>query len=101
MTTLFQQHVFDVVRGIKPGMTLTYGQVAAMLQAKGVKACAQAVGQALRRNPHPIDKPRSDGFYVPCHRVVGAAGIGGFAGARGGQAIERKCRLLNAEKITS
>lgn len=85
---------------------MTYGEVAAKLHAKGIPACSQAVGQALRRNPHPIDKPAADGFFVPCHRVVAAAGagrkdtssIGGFMGQREGAAVERKRRLLYAER---
>jgi len=106
----FQQHVFDVVRSIPAGKTMTYGQISATLRAKGIRACCQAVGQALRRNPYPLDKPRSDGFFVPCHRVVASgtrgnngapskSSIGGFVGQRKGSAIERKMRLLDAEKL--
>ena len=52
---------------------------------------AQAVGQALRRNPFAPD--------VPCHRVVAADGsLGGYNGAREGAELERKRQLLENEK---
>lgn len=51
---------------------------------------AQAVGQALRRNPYAPE--------VPYHRVVAADGtLGGFNGMREGEQIERKRRLLMEE----
>ena len=66
---------------IPKGQTLTYGQI-----AKAVKAPAQAVGQACGANPLPI--------IVPCHRVLGATGLGGFS-APGG--VEAKVWLLRHE----
>ena len=85
----FHVRVYGLVRGIGPGETLTYGEVA---QRLGEPAAAQAVGQALARNPFaPV---------VPCHRVLAApdaAGIyraGGFS-AGGGTAT--KLRMLQAE----
>jgi methylated-DNA-[protein]-cysteine S-methyltransferase len=80
----FNRRVYDVARGIPPGATLTYGEVAARMGARGQ---ARAVGQALGRNPFPI--------VVPCHRVVAADGrLGGFS-APGGAATKQ--RLLTIE----
>ena len=80
----FHRRVYEIARTIPPGMTLSYGQVAARLGASGA---ARAVGQALGRNPFPI--------VVPCHRVLAAGGkIGGFS-AEGG--ITTKRRLLAIE----
>ena len=80
----FHQRVYDVARQIKPGTTLSYGEVAARV---GEPDSARAVGQALGRNPIPI--------IVPCHRVLAAdGGTGGFS-APGGTAT--KLRLLAIE----
>lgn len=80
----FDRRVYAAARTIPPGATLTYGEVARRL---GDVALAQAVGQALGRNPFPI--------VVPCHRVLAAGGrTGGFT-ARGG--TETKMQLLRIE----
>ncbi len=80
--TAFQNKVWEVVRGIPWGRTMTYGEVAA---AVGKPGAARAVGQALARNPLPI--------IVPCHRVIGSSGkLVGFGGG-----IELKERLLALE----
>jgi methylated-DNA-[protein]-cysteine S-methyltransferase len=80
----FHRHVYDVARTIKPGTTLSYGEVARRV---GEPDAARAVGQALGRNPIPI--------VVPCHRVLASdGGAGGFS-APGGTAI--KLRLLAIE----
>ncbi|MGF0116833.1 methylated-DNA--[protein]-cysteine S-methyltransferase [Promicromonospora sp. Marseille-Q5078] len=82
----FDRRVYEVVRAIAPGATLTYGDVAARLGAPGA---AQAVGQALGRNPFPP--------IVPCHRVLAAGRqVGGFS-ARGGR--RTKLRMLEAEGV--
>ena len=58
----FHVRVYGLVRGIGPGETMTYGEVA---QRLGEPSAARAVGQALARNPFaPV---------VPCHRVLAAA----------------------------
>ena len=80
----FHRRVYEVARGIPPGATLSYGELAARLGAPGA---ARAVGQALGRNPFAI--------VVPCHRVLAAGGkVGGFS-ANGG--IATKLRLLAIE----
>jgi len=83
----FQRKVFEVVRTIPAGETMSYGEVAA---AVGSPGAARAVGQALGRNPFPI--------VIPCHRVLAAGGrIGGFT-ARGGVSV--KAKMLAAEGVT-
>jgi methylated-DNA-[protein]-cysteine S-methyltransferase len=80
----FHRRVYEVARGIPPGETLTYGEIAARL---GEPGAARAVGQALGRNPFTI--------VVPCHRVLAADGkLGGFS-ANGG--VGTKLRLLDIE----
>ena len=80
----FHRRVYEVARTIKPGTTLSYGEVASRV---GEPDAARAVGQALGRNPIPI--------IVPCHRVLAAhGGTGGFS-APGGTAT--KLRLLAIE----
>ncbi len=80
----FAQRVYAVVRGIVPGQTLTYGEVAARL---GEPGAARAVGQALGRNPFaPV---------VPCHRVLAAGDKPGGFSASGG--VRTKLRLLIIE----
>ena len=75
----FHRRVYQVAQTIPPGETLSYGEVARRL---GDPGAAQAVGQALGRNPFAI--------IVPCHRVVAAGGkIGGFS-ANGGAVTKRR-----------
>lgn len=81
----FRAKVYAATRAIRPGETRTYGDIALQL---GDKLLAQAVGQALGRNPFPI--------IVPCHRVMGSNGrLTGFS-ATGG--IETKLRMLAIER---
>lgn len=80
----FHRRVYAVARTIRPGATLTYGEVAARL---GEPGAARAVGQALGRNPFPI--------VVPCHRVLAAGGRPGGFSAPGG--LDTKFRLLVIE----
>jgi methylated-DNA-[protein]-cysteine S-methyltransferase len=80
----FHRRVYELIRTIPPGSTLTYGEVAARL---GDRSAAQAVGQAMGRNPFPI--------VAPCHRVVAAGATAGGFSARGG--VSTKLRLLALE----
>ena len=80
----FHRRVYEEARAIPPGKTLSYGDIAVRLGARGA---ARAVGQALGQNPFPI--------VVPCHRVLAAgAKVGGFS-AHGGTAT--KLRMLAIE----
>ncbi|MFF2085303.1 methylated-DNA--[protein]-cysteine S-methyltransferase [Nocardia sp. NPDC058176] len=81
----FHRAVYAVTRDIDPGRTLSYGDIATRIGAPG---SAQAVGQALGRNPIPL--------IVPCHRVLAADhALHGFS-APGG--IGTKARLLEIER---
>lgn len=80
----FHRRVYEMVRTIPPGHSLSYGEVAALVGAPGA---ARAVGQAMAHNPFAI--------VVPCHRVVAAGGrVGGFS-ARGG--VATKLRMVALE----
>ena len=77
------ERVWDRLRSIPYGSTVTYGEIAAEL---GDRRWAQLVGQAVGHNPVSI--------MIPCHRVVGADGsLTGFAGG-----LDRKRRLLELEE---
>jgi methylated-DNA-[protein]-cysteine S-methyltransferase len=77
----FQRRLWDALCTIPRGKTLTYGELAQRLGAE-----ARAVGQACGDNRLPI--------VIPCHRVVAANGIGGFAHATDGYLLEAKRWLL-------
>lgn len=77
----FQRTVCAAMSAIPFGETRTYGDLAAQL---GVPA--QAIGQACGGNPIPI--------LIPCHRVLGANGLGGYSGDGG---VETKVWLLRHE----
>ncbi|MBI5772293.1 MAG: methylated-DNA--[protein]-cysteine S-methyltransferase [Verrucomicrobia bacterium] len=80
--TEFQRAVWDVLRGIAPGRTLTYGEVAAKIRRP---RAVRAVGGACGANPVAV--------IVPCHRVLAAnRKIGGFSGG-----LEWKRKLLEIE----
>jgi methylated-DNA-[protein]-cysteine S-methyltransferase len=80
------RQVYAIARTIAPGATLTYGDIAITL---GDRALAQAVGQALGKNPYPI--------IVPCHRVLASGGkIGGFSAPTG---IALKRKMLAIESV--
>ena len=89
-TPAFHARVYAVARGIPPGETLTYGEVAERL---GDKRLARDVGQALGKNPWPI--------VVPCHRVTGAGGkLGGFS-APGGAATKLKLLAIEGAPVAA
>lgn len=82
--TPFQKSVWDQLRRIPPGRTITYGELARRVgNPKSVRAVAQACGA------NPIL------MLVPCHRVIGADGsLTGFAAG-----VERKRELLRREGV--
>ena len=82
--TAFQKQVWNLLLTIPYGQTRTSGDIAREIaELSGKKSMsAQAVGQAVGRNPISI--------LLPCHRVVGANGqLTGYTGG-----MERKIRLL-------
>lgn len=81
----FQKTVWTLLLEIPYGQTVTYGELASRLKAQGRRACAQAVGGAVSRNPISI--------IVPCHRVLSAGNQ--LTGYDGG--LERKQWLLSHE----
>ena len=82
--TAFQQRVWEALRAIPSGSVCSYGALAQRLHTS-----ARAIGGACRANPLPV--------IVPCHRVVGRTGIGGFAGCTDGPELLRKRWLLQHE----
>ena len=83
----FRQNVWEILKKIPYGKTITYGQIARQLaqQLDRSSMSAQAVGGAVGHNPISI--------IIPCHRVVGSDGsLTGYAGG-----IERKLWLLQHE----
>ncbi len=77
----FQRAVCERIAAIPYGETTSYGAI-----AKALNAPAQAVGAGCGGNPIAL--------IIPCHRVLGATGLGGFS-ARGG--VETKVWLLRHE----
>ena len=86
--TPFQRRLWAALCEIPRGKTLTYGELARRLGGQGVEM-RRAVGQACGDNRLPI--------VIPCHRVVAANGIGGFAHATRGYLLEAKRWLLAHE----
>jgi methylated-DNA-[protein]-cysteine S-methyltransferase len=82
--TPFMRRVYEVVRRIPAGKTLSYGEVA---EAAGRPGAARAVGSAMAKNPVCL--------FIPCHRVVGASGLGGFSSPGG---LAQKRLLLDLER---
>ncbi len=78
----YRQRIWQALRDIPYGQTASYAAVA--LRAGG---SARSVGGANGANPIPI--------IIPCHRVVGTSGAGGYSG---GDGIETKTWLLTLEQ---
>lgn len=83
--TEFQKKVWDTLKQIPYGETMSYGEVAKKIGND--KAC-RAVGMANNKNPIPI--------IIPCHRVIGSNGK--LVGYGGGLDIKKK--LLELEQIS-
>lgn len=81
--TAFQMQVWELLRKIPYGETVSYSQIAEML---GDRNKVRAVARACASNRVAV--------VIPCHRVVGKDG--GLTGYRWG--VERKEQLLKAEK---
>lgn len=80
--TAFQQRVWQALRAIPPGMTVTYAELARRI---GAPRAVRAVGAACGANPIAV--------AIPCHRVVRSDGD--LSGYRWG--IARKRTLLDIE----
>ena len=84
--TVFQRRVWEVLRSIPAGSTLSYRDVAARL---GEPGAVRAVATACAANKLAV--------AIPCHRVVAAGGA--LAGYRWG--VQRKRALLKLEAATA
>ncbi len=82
--TAFQQQVWQALREIPPGQTLSYADVASKI---GVPKATRAVASACAANRLAV--------AIPCHRVVGSHGS--LSGYRWG--VERKRALLDLENV--
>jgi AraC family transcriptional regulator of adaptative response/methylated-DNA-[protein]-cysteine methyltransferase len=81
--TAFQRRVWEALRKVPVGTTLSYADLARRIGAPG---SARAVARACAANPLAV--------AIPCHRVV--RGDGGLSGYRWG--VARKRKLLDAER---
>lgn len=82
--THFQQKVWEALRNIPAGQTLSYGELATQL-----KTSPRAIGNACRANRIPL--------IIPCHRITAKNHLGGFAGNTSGTLFEIKKWLLHHE----
>lgn len=86
--TPFRLEVWEILKGIPYGKTVTYKEIAETIAlSKGLRSIsAQAVGNAVGHNPI--------GILIPCHRVIGCNGsLTGYAGG-----IDKKISLLTLEQ---
>lgn len=82
--TAFQQQVWSALDDVMFGQVLSYGDLAGSLDCRS----AQAIGNALARNPWLILRP--------CHRIIKQDGhLGGYAGG-----LVTKAALLDFEGVT-
>jgi methylated-DNA-[protein]-cysteine S-methyltransferase len=82
-TTEFQRQVLEHCRRIAYGAKRSYAELATLAGSPGA---ARAVGSVMRKNRIPL--------VIPCHRVVGSSGLGGYSGAAG---LTTKQLLLELE----
>ncbi len=81
--TTFQRRVCEALRKVRPGTTVSYGELAKRIWRP---MAWRAVGTATGRNPIPV--------VIPCHRVIAADGaLGGYSGG-----LDRKRWLLSHEQ---
>jgi methylated-DNA-[protein]-cysteine S-methyltransferase len=79
----YQQRVWAALLKIPAGQTRSYGEIARLAGGS-----ARSVGGANAKNPIPI--------FIPCHRVTGSTGIGGYSA---GDGIYTKRALLAIETM--
>lgn len=82
--TEFQKKVYEVMKSIPYGETMTYGEIAKRMNSKAF----QAIGTACGKNPFLL--------IYPCHRVLGTNNLGGFA-----HGLDMKQDLLELEQSIS
>lgn len=86
--TPFQCKVWRAISAIPSGRTLTYAGI-----ARHLRTAPRPIGGACGANRIPL--------VIPCHRVLGSGGIGGFMNARGGFPLEVKRWLLRHEGVAA
>ena len=88
--TRFQMVVWQAMQEIPYGKVVTYGDLAQRVaEAEGLPFVSpRAVGGAVGRNRIAV--------LVPCHRVVAAGGLGGYAA---GTDVKRKLLALEGVRI--
>jgi O-6-methylguanine DNA methyltransferase len=79
----FHVRVWKALHAIPFGQTRTYGELA---KAAGSPRASRACGQACGANPILL--------FIPCHRAVATAGLGGFSSG-----LRWKKRLLALEGV--
>ena len=77
----YRRRVWAALCAIPYGQTRSYQEIAA-----AIGGSARSVGGANGANPLPV--------LIPCHRVVGASGLGGYSG---GDGLDTKRHLLSLE----
>jgi methylated-DNA-[protein]-cysteine S-methyltransferase len=82
--TDYQQRVWQAVRAIPRGCALSYLEV-----ARQIGSAPRPVGTACGANRVPL--------LIPCHRVIGSGGLGGFMHSRHGKPLDIKRWLLRHE----
>lgn len=82
--TEFQKSVYENLLKIPYGKTVTYGELAKMINKP---KAFRAAGSANAKNKIPV--------IIPCHRVVASSGLGGYSG---GDGLKTKIWLLEHEK---
>ncbi|WP_166645077.1 methylated-DNA--[protein]-cysteine S-methyltransferase [Dongia mobilis] len=83
----FARHVWDMLLRIPYGETRRYGHLSALIGGEATGNDARAIGSACGQNPIAV--------IIPCHRVIGAAALGGYSGDLG---LTAKRFLLDLEK---
>jgi methylated-DNA-[protein]-cysteine S-methyltransferase len=84
--TPFQRAVAETLRTVRRGDVVSYGELAALA---GYPNAQRAVGTFCARNRLMV--------LLPCHRVVGAAGIGGYGSA--GVGVKRRLLALEGVRL--
>ncbi len=84
--TPFQLKIWNLLREIPYGETISYGELA---RRAGNPKASRAVGLANGANPIPI--------IIPCHRVIGSSGK--LTGYGGGLPIKEKLLALERRQL--
>ena len=86
----FRQKLYDALREVAFGRTVTYGELAKQLGLTGWEG-ARDVGEAMGKNPVPI--------VIPCHRVLAAGNKPGGFSAYGGTTTKKKLLALEGVNL--